>query len=322
MQQRILNNLGKILDMFNVEYHEYLNRFQGKCPIHKGDNPNAFCIYKETGAWRCFTLGCHETYGASVNGLIRGFLSDKHKRLVSHQEVNKFLEDLVGGKVEEFSSDMNYAFFLQDKNVQKKVTRDNIKKKLEIPGQYFINRGFSKEVLEKYDVGLYKNVKSKLYNRCVAPIYDLDYKYVIGITGRDITERSKVKWLHSSFPRDSTLYNSWFAKNQIQETNTCILVESLGNVWRLEEAGFHQSLGIFGTQLSFGQMRLLSRLGVLNIVLLLDNDKAGKESAAKIVKKLKGLYNIVIPEMKYEDDIAECKIDYLQDRLTPILKGL
>lgn len=312
--------MEKILSAFNIECREYINRFQGRCPIHDGDNSSAFCLYKESGAWRCYTLGCHETYGSFFNGLVRGLLSKKHKRDVSFDEVNDFLKDF--GHVDYAQSDINHAFFSQDKVASIKISREAIRKKLQIPAQYFLQRGFSKEVLNKYDVGLYKNKKSKLYNRCVAPIYDVDYQHVIGITGRDISGKSKIKWMHSSFPRENTLYNSWFAKQFIQENNTCILVESLGNVWRLEEAGFHQSLAMFGTQLSFGQMRQLSRLGILNIVLLLDNDKAGKESAAKIVKKLKGLYNIVIPEMKYEDDIAECKIDYLQDKLTPILKGL
>lgn len=314
MWHKVTENLDRILDAFGIEYREFSNMFRCACPIHDGDNPTSLCIYKESGAWRCFTGGCHEKYGANTLGLIRGLLSKDREASVN--EAINFIEDMIGGKLE-FSdtTPMNYHLLYKDKvNNQSKVTRQAIRKRLEIPAEYFINRGFSNNVLDKYDVGLCKNKKSQFYNRCVVPIYDISYNNVIGYSGRDITERSKVKWLHSHFPRESTLYNSWFAKDIIKQENTCILVESPGNIWRLEEAGIHMGLAMFGTELSFNQMRLLSQLSVLNLVLLLDNDQAGKNATARIVKKLKGLYNIIIPEIKY-GDVAECPIDYLKENL-------
>ena len=62
------------------------------------------------------------------------------------------------------------------------------------------------------------------------------------------------KWRHNKdFKTQEHLYNMWFAKEFIQSTRTAIIVESPGNVWRLEEAGIHNSVAIFGTNLSIKQ---------------------------------------------------------------------
>ena len=307
-------NVNKLVSNLGLNLVEYSNRFTGCCPIHKGDNQTAFTIYKETGIWRCFTLGCHNEYMIGPVGLVQAMLK------CSKDKAIYYLEDVMGGKLE-INSDINYAFTIKDKEVTSKVSRELVRKKLKIPAEYFLQRGYSPEVLDKYDVGLCLNSKSKFANRCVVPIYDINYSCVVGYTGRDITEKNKVKWLHDKFERNQILYNSWFAKKYIEQSNTAILTESPGNVWRLEEAGIHNSLAMFGTNLSFNQMRLISKLGVINLVLMLDNDVAGKEATSKIVERLKGLYNIVIPKISY-GDVGECPVNYLQDKILPVLSEL
>lgn len=307
--------ISKIIYKLGLNVREYSNRFTGCCPVHKGDNCNAFSIYKSSGVWQCFSMGCHYEYGSSLVGLVRGLLK------CSNEDAIKHLKEIIGGKIEIVLPDVNHAFLIKDKVITSKIERRHVRKKLQMPAEYFLNRGYSEEILDKYDVGLCTTQKSRFFNRCVVPIYDNDYKYVVGFTGRDITNNLTPKWLHDRFERNQTLYNSWFAKKYIEQNNTAILTESLGNVWRLEEAGIHNSLGIFGTNLSFNQMRLLSKLGVINLVLLLDNDVAGKEATSRIVKKLKGLYNIVIPKISY-GDVGECPVNYLQDKILPVLNEL
>ena len=48
-----------------------------------------------------------------------------------------------------------------------------------------------------------------------------------------------------------------FAKEFIKESGIVILVESPGNVWRLEEAGVHNSVAIFGSSLADRQKMIL-----------------------------------------------------------------
>jgi len=314
--------IDAIFKAFNIEPKEYINRYSCNCPIHDGDNETAFSVYKESGAWRCFTLGCHEKYGAGIFGLTRCLLEKKLGKEVTFGEAHQFINDLLGGKFKiEFDSINNVFFLKDDKRDSPKATREQVRKRLNIPADYYLGRGYTPEVLDKYDIGLCTNKKSDFYNRCVAPIYDEEYEFAVGYTGRDITGKSKIKWLHSNFERNKTLYNSWFAKKHIEKTNTCILVESPGNIWRLEEAGIHCGLALFGTEISFEQMRLLSHYGVLNLVLAMDNGEAGKNATARIVKKLKGLYNIIIPKIDYED-LGECPIQHIKERVLPILADL
>lgn len=311
-----------IFAAFNLEPKEYINRYSCNCPVHDGDNETAFSIYKESGGWRCFTMGCHEKYGAGIFGLVQCLLEKKTGKAISFGEAHKFINDLMDGQFKlEFDS-INKVFFLRDdKRPPSKATREQVRKRLVIPAEYYLGRGYTLDVLDKYDVGLCINRKSHFYNRCVVPIYDDNYEFVIGYTGRDVTNHSKIKWLHSEFERSKTLYNSWFAKKHIEKTNTCILVESPGNIWRLEEAGIHCGLALFGTEISFEQMRLLSQYGVLNLILIMDNGEAGKNATSRIVKKLKGLYNIIIPKIDYED-LGECPIQHVKEKIVPVLNDL
>ena len=322
MWELAIDRLDEILTAFNVETVEYPNRYTGICPIHVGDNRTAFSIYKSNGYWRCFTLGCHEKWGDNLAGLIRALLSKNENKEVSYQEAIDFLQKMFGGNFKGIIPNINNAFLIKHKTNHSTITRDKARSKLDIPAQYFIDRGFSLEILDRYDVGYCSNKKSRFFDRCVAPIYDIDYKFMIGCTGRDPSNKKPQKWLHSEgLNRDGLLYNSWFAKQYIQKNNTALIVESPGNIWKLEEAGIHCGLAILGTELSFGQMRLLAQLGVLNLVIILDNDDAGKLGASRIVKKLKGLYNIIVPKIDY-GDIAECPKDYLESQILPILKEL
>lgn len=305
--------IRKLLDSFNIEYMDCGNRLTGRCPVHDGDNKIAFSIYTETGIWRCFSAGCHEHH-AGLYGLVKLLLK---KRGLDHsnEAIKKYVE------VCPTTSGINYRFLIKDRvNKTAEIPREKILKRLEIPAAYFINRQFLPETLIKYDVGLCTNTKSKFFNRAVVPIYDLEHKNMVGCTARS-TDNSEPKWLHNNFNRDNSLYNSWFSKHEIAQTNTCILVESPGNIWRLEEAGIHCGLAMYGTQLSFGQMRLLANLGILNIVLALDNDEAGKKATASLVQRLKGLYNIVIPKIEYKD-LAECPAPYLRTTMVNSLDEL
>lgn len=303
--------IKKVLDAFGVEYRDFGNRLTGRCPVHNGDNKTAFNIY-DSGAWQCFTGGCHEK-NPGLYGLVR-LLLKKAGKPHSAGDIYSVIE-----KVPQFEG-INFRFLDKPKKDKLRMSREDVLKRLDIPSDYFISRRFSPEILKRYDVGLCKNKKKRFYNRAVVPIYDIDYQFMVGCTGRTINDEQP-KWLHDFFHRDNSLYNSWFAKDEIQRNNTCILVESPGNIWRLEEAGIHCGLAMYGTQLSFGQMRLLAQLGVLNIVLALDNDDAGKKATATIVERLKGLYNIVIPKIDYED-IAECPHEYLRKTISSSIHEL
>jgi len=318
---------------------------------HEGDS------YR--GNWVCRTHNCEKTFKKSILGFIRGFLS-KNKydwsehgdQTVSFYEAVKFAESLIGENLSDYKiSDVatdkikfsTIINAIKNKTTENscKIDRQLICKSLKIPAQYFVDRGYDPEILKKYDVGLCINPSKEMYNRAVAPIYDQNHEYMIGCTGRSIFEKcdkcSKfhetdecpidnnwkyAKWKHSSgFKADSILYNMWFAKDYIKESATAIIVESPGNVWKLEEAGFHNSVAIFGSSLSDKQKILLDGSGAMNLILLTDNDEAGRKAKIQIREKCEKTYKIYEPIFN-ENDISCLDLSTIQSLINSTLEKI
>jgi len=214
------------------------------------------------------------------------------------------------------------------------VTKDFYRSKVDIPSQYYLQRGYSIEVLDDYDVGTCKTYKKPMYNRATVPVYDASGEHIIGFTGRSIFgvcdecksyhDPSKdcyffPKWKHTKgFEKEKCLYNYWKAKQHIQKTGVIILVESPGNVWRLEEAGIHNSVGLFGAVLHDSQKALIDESGALSIIALMDNDEAGQRAAEEITKKCSKAYRLYFPSFD-GGDIADLNIDSITEDIKPYI---
>lgn len=149
-------------------------------------------------------------------------------------------------------------------------------------------------MLARYDVGESTNPKAQLFNRVVVPIYDQDYKEVVGCTGRAIIENNpEGKWKNTVGTQTSQhLYNYWFSLPEIKKKKTVIIVEGPPDIWRLEEAGIHNAVALFGTNLSDRQRILLEISGAMMVKLALDNDEAGRLATSNIEKMLHYQFNI------------------------------
>lgn len=364
----VCDNIESLLELFNIEYKTNPKMISMACPIHGGDNISAVNIYPDgevyRGNWTCRTHGCEKVFKGSVLGFIRGVLS----RQKYHWEKNgddtcsfnealdfalSFTEqDLKDIKIsrtakekKDFTNVMHYINpnTSSEKTQSAGISRDAVRKSLKIPAQYYIDRGYSKEILDKYDVGLCENPKKEMFNRVVVPIYNNEHTKMIGCTGRSIFEKCHncssfhdstdqcpsddrlwlhPKWRHNKdFKSQNHLYNLWFAKDYILKTGTAIIVESPGNVWRLEENNIHNSVAIFGSSMSDRQKFFLDSSGAMNLVILTDNDEAGRLAAEKIKQKCQQGYRIYIPTIS-KPDVGEMTPEEIDSQIKPILKGL
>lgn len=342
--------------------------YVGACPVHGGGGKSAFNIFHTgdqiIGNWRCFSHGCHEHFHPTLIGFIRGYLSrtkygwgDKKdvEKECPFPEAVKFLQAFTGNtdnfsdieidfaaiERQKFSSQMKNIYARDEPKKSLNLPRETVTKGLSIPSEYFISRGFSSEILEKYDVGLCTTPGKEMSMRAVAPIYDDNHEMVIGCTGRSIWDacplcetyhnpshscpdtRSKwkfCKWKHNhGFKGEDYLYNYWFAKDRIAEEGYAIIVESPGNVWRLEEAGFHTSLATFGAHLTDGQRHILDRSGALSLIVLTDPDEAGRIAAKGIRKSCGNSYKIYEPKIG-QGDIADNEVEVIKAKLSPVIK--
>lgn len=351
----VCDNIETLLETFGLSYKFNNKMITMSCPIHDGDNETAFNLYPEgdnyRGNWKCRTHNCEKIFKASVIGFIRGVIShqkygwsNEGDKTCSFQEavefatkfINKDLSSIKISRTErekkQFTNVIGYINKTSEPSLCK-IKRSQIIKSLEIPAQYYIHRNYSSEILIKYDVGLCTKPNKEMSGRIVVPIYDNDYEYMIGCTGRSIYEKCQhckgyhnsseqcpsaeniwkyPKWKHNAeFKSQNTLYNFWFAKEHILNSSTAIIVESPGNVWRLEENGIHNSVAIFGSSLSDRQKILLDSSGAMNLIILTDNDEAGIKAAQHIKQKCQNTYRIFIPQISKNDvgDMTSAEID-------------
>lgn len=332
------------------------------CPIHNGDNESALNLYYEgdtyRGNWKCRTHQCEKHFKSSILGFIRGVLStSKHgwekngDKTCSFTDVMNFCKSLLGLEnmnisPSRISQDKNNFSRIIDKIIEKpvtekKISRVSVIKNIEIPSSYYIDRGFSKDILSKYDVGLCSNREKPMYNRVVVPIYDDSGEFLVGCTGRSVFDKCEScqsyhkegsgcppketawqhsKWKHSfGFKSQHYLYNYWNAKDHIYKDNYAILVESPGNVWKLEENGIHNSVGIFGCNLSDRQKLILDSSGAMTLFLIMDNDEAGERAAKEIKEKCENTYTVHIVKIS-SNDIADMTEDQINTEIKQFIK--
>lgn len=345
-------NIDELLHKLNITYRKNGKLYFGICPIHEdADNPTAFNLYPESnprGLWYCRTHHCEQKYKKTIIGLIRGVLSKETGLDAGFAKSLSWLCEFCGYKsIEDVPLpdqrvlinrrlDNSYkAFSIIPQSNESCWNRWMVRQKLEIPATYYIKRGYSENILDKFDVGLYNKKE-----RIIVPVYDNDYKYVAGFTGRSIYEKCKkcgfyhnenkvcptipgrehYKWSHTpNFPIGNHLYNYWFAKDIIRRTGKVILVESPGNIWRLVENGVENCLGLFGSNLTDNQRLLLLTLSINYITILLDNDFAGKSGTQEIYKSLKRQYNIKIVEFDKYNDVGEYSNEEFKKEIIPLL---
>lgn len=351
----VCNRLDSLLKVLDVSLSHNNHRYFGSCPIHDGDNFSAFSLYPQgyslPGYWVCRSRQCQKLFKPTILGFVRGVLSNKKcnwnnsKQMIGFDETIKFICDKVVGKsLNEIKVDPEFLSkhkFISDANLFNKIIQDSHKivrktalDSLQIPADYYLDRGYSQEILKKYDVGLCETLGKEMYRRVVFPVYDETYRFIVGCTGRSIHPQcikcsryhidgsscpnsslefaKSSKWYENKgFSKKLYLFNFWFAKKHISESGTVILVEGPGDVLRLEEAGIHNSVGIFGTEFSDSQQILLETAGAMNLVLLLDNDEAGQKAKEEIKNKCKRCYRIFEPQIPNKD-VGEMSIEQIK----------
>lgn len=282
------------------------------------------------GNWKCRTHKCDEVFKSSIIGFIRGVISNRKYNWTKDGDDGCSFKEALDYAVDFLNismKDIKVSKETKDKNLfinnvkifnhtpssnNSVITRNIIRKTLKIPSTYFLGRNFSQYILDKYDVGDCLKADKEMFNRAVVPVYDIDHKYMVGCTGRSIFEKCNEcssyhanscpskeeawkfsKWRHSQgFKTQDHLYNYWYAKEHILKSGKVILVESPGNVWKLEENGIHNSLGLFGANLTDRQKTILDMSGAMTIITIMDNDEAGRKAAKLIQDKCYKTYNI------------------------------
>ncbi|MFT7156070.1 MAG: DNA primase [Parvicella sp.] len=143
-----------------------------------------------------------------------------------------------------------------------------------------IEKGYRKEYLEK--VGLTKSNEKGSFDffrgRVMFPIHNITGR-VLGFGGRTLRSDKKLaKYFNSPespiYSKSKILYGLYQSKNEIIKHDLCYLVEGYTDVTSMHQAGIENVVASSGTALTEGQIRLIKRY-TNNITILYDGDAAG-----------------------------------------------
>ena len=325
----IFDDIDVLLEDLQLEYDQQDDNIFMCCPIHAGsDNPQGLSISLSRKAWRCWTRGCHEDSSTDIFGFIGGCL-----KTYSFSEILRYVCNLYSvdgakkNKTQKKILDKDSEVFKRlvnqfKKEEQKTITPTDIfigpfPKKMLRGSPYFESRGFKKETLEHFDIR--DSDSFVMRNRSIIPVVYKQNK--VGFIARATKEWVQPKYLFSEgFRKTDYLYNYDNAIKRAQDIGCIFLVEGQGDVWKLYEAGVHNAVGLFGKDVSRSQRSLLLKSGITKLVILTDNDQAGREAKIKIKRDMSRSFKLIFPQMKTKD-LGNMFIDKIKEDILNNLKG-
>ena len=339
IKQFLNNNIETVLSKLHIDYEVLGDNIYSVCPVHESsDNPRAFSFCKKRGIWKCWTRECQNDHKNDIFGLIRGALSNQTGQQITFGNVltwikkefkislnnHKTKDIVVNAEDTSEEGEEFYDIISAIKDEFNFPTYDNLALKINLttPSPYFINRGFKPETLKHFGVGDCLDKDSKFYERSIIPIHSDNGDKIIGHICRSTREYKLPKFLiyPKGFDKRFCFYNTHRVLPSIQKKNSVFIVEGQGDVWKLYEAGIYNVLGIFGRTMTREQQKKLQQLPLTHIIILTDNDQAGRESKIQLQRQLGRFYRLSFPKLSHKD-IGDMSIKQIHANILSQLKG-
>ena len=304
--------------------------YWGLCPFHKEKTPS-FSVNPAMGIYKCF--GC----GAGGDA-ITFIMKTQNKEFM---DVIKELADKFGLEMpkslhrsnsvpRESREEMVRACAKAAEFYNLRLLMDKEPETLKVM-DYLTNRGITKEIIEKYKLGIAPKAYAMFYkkfrhdfsedvmekagliiktkegeyidrfrNRVIIPIQD-EFGDVVAFGARAVEEGQMPKYLNSSdsliYNKSKLLYGLYTAKDTIKAEDSVVLMEGYFDVISAQAHGIKNAVASCGTSLTPDHVKLLSRYTPSRrIYLSFDTDLAGqkatKRNAELIKEAFSGLGNI------------------------------
>lgn len=272
----------KLEDYLGSQGIDTSRRFRCINPSHPDFHPSMSINKKEIGHPRAFCSSCNSSYDTfDAIGLF--------ENIIDFQQQVKRACEIYGitlthiNTLEEAKKDFSKPYPIKDTINYKSffnLANQNIDKT-----DYLINRGISKEVIQKYNLGYIEGWKhpesNKMLPKNVIIIPVTDKSYIARDTNTNIDPRYKILKVGTS-----ELYNTNCLYSQ---ENPVFIVEGELDALSIITAG-GQAVAL-GTVANTNKLLDLYRKKAFKapLILALDNDKAGTDATEKLEKALKSL---------------------------------
>lgn len=248
-------------------------QFHGKCPIHQGNNPNAFHVNTEKNVFHCFSC--------CGGGNVIDFVMMMEKL----DFYNALL--FIKNKFDSSSQPQSLSFRLD----------------LDFHHSYLKKRKIGSKTAELFQAGFCSTGMMK--NRIAFPIFDINNN-LVAYCGRATDNLSNPKYL---FPRQFKKSHHLFNLNKVKNQSLIVIVEGFFDVLRLAIFNI-PAVALMGAKISPLQTKLLADINQ-SYILMLDGDSTGRKMTRENERILK-LNNIQFKSIRLPEGIQPDHMNYQQ----------
>ena len=323
------------------------SNLKGLSPFTDEKTPS-FVVSPAKQIFKCFSTG--------KGGSVVTFLMEKEH--FSYPEALRFLANKYGVQIPEESeptakeladkTERESLFIIND--FAKNYFHQNLQESTEgkaVGLSYFEERGFTKETIEKFQLGYCLNVSDDFTKAALSKGYSLSYLEKVGLVkskderhfdffrgrvlfpiqsisgrilgfgGRSLINDKKVaKYFNSPesiiYNKSEILYGLYFSKGEIVKYDECLLCEGYTDVISMHQSGIQNVVSSSGTSLTKEQVKLVKRY-TKNLTILYDGDAAGIKASFRgidlILEEGMNVKVVLFPDGEDPDSFAKKNSD-------------
>lgn len=274
-----LNSMADKVDIVDLisqtdELHRKGDKYFICCPFHNNDDTPSLCVYPDENRWYCFGCGA----GSSVYDWIR--LRDQ----VSFGKAVEKVAELTNSNLEEVIESESMALLKELK--KSKVTKKNSQQNREILDwekdycdkysdelpEEWLAEDMSSNALKTYNIRIDHDS-----NRIVYPVMDSDGNF-IGVKGRTriaaYKELGLTKYINYNKIGTIDYFQGWQqALPEIINRKSVVIFEGIKSCIKAYGWGIPNTVASETSALSEGQLQLLIRTGIPEIIIGWDSDQ-------------------------------------------------
>ena len=311
-----IQNRAEILDVVGhfVKLKRRGTNYLGLCPFHNEKTPS-FTVSPGKEIFKCFGCGKsgnlisflmeHEKYGypealrwlANRYGIEieESFATDEQRQQQQQADslyiINQFAQEWFSEQLlnTEEGQDIGLAYFRErgfNEETIRKFQLGFSPEKRDAFTQAALQKQYNPELLQK--AGLIANRNDQWVDnyrgRVIFPIHNHSGK-LLGFGARILKSSDKApKYINTPeneiYVKSRILYGSYFARQSMDKSDECLLVEGYTDVISLHQAGIDNAVASGGTALTPDQLRLIRKY-TDNLTILYDGDAAGIKAALR-----------------------------------------
>lgn len=268
-----MENIKEILSNLGYNLKEYSKEYRTKPLYRDSDNENVLVIYKDSGKW--------VDYKENITGNLQDLV-----RITLNLQDNIEAKEWISQKAPNTET---YSVYKKPQIKHVKCYSPDVLTKLVKDNSFWHKRNLSDDTINTFEGGILKEGRMK--GRYVFPIFNKE-RNLIGVAGRDILNRDEKMCPKWKLVGDKINWKYPLQVNAkiLSEAKQVILIESIGDMLSLWEAGIKNTIVTFGINLNTSILNTLLILNPNKIYISFNNDSlknnAGNIASEKTKEKL------------------------------------